>query len=108
MPAAPAAVPGVSGEQQRSVESRSRGHRSRSSSDGTNRRAKKLSRRRSPSPKRSSRRRGDAIALPQIRLRKTKLTSLLPKLGVRMEVRTLVVLPGIMTARPVLGRCGHL
>ena len=57
-PAAPAAVPGVSGEQQRKVESRSRGRRSRSSSDGTDRRAKKRSRRRSPSPERSFRRRG--------------------------------------------------
>ena len=57
-PAAPAAVPGVSGEQQRKVESRSRGRRSRSSSDGTDRRAKKRSRRRSPSPGRSSHRRG--------------------------------------------------
>ena len=57
-PAAPAAVPGVSGEQQRKVESRSRGRRSRSSSDGTDRRAKKRSRRRSPSPGRSSRRQG--------------------------------------------------
>ena len=54
----PAAVPGVSGEQQRKVESRSRGRRSRSSSDGTDRRAKKRTRRRSPSPGRSSRRRG--------------------------------------------------
>ena len=53
-PAAPAAVPGVSGEQQREVDSRSRGRRSRSSSDGTDRRAKKRSRRRSPSPERSS------------------------------------------------------
>ena len=58
LPAAPAAVPGVSGEQQRKVESRSRRRRSRSSSDGTDRRAKKRSRRRSPSPGRSSRRRG--------------------------------------------------
>ena len=57
-PAAPAAVPGVAGEQQRKVESRSRGRRSRSSSDGTDRRAKKRARRRSPSPGRSSRRRG--------------------------------------------------
>ena len=57
-PAAPAAVPGVSGEQQRKVESRSRGRCSRSSSDGTDRRAKKRSRRRSPSPERSSRCRG--------------------------------------------------
>ena len=53
-PAAPAAVPGVSGEQQRKVESCSRGRRSRSSSDGTDRRAKKRARRRSPSPGRSS------------------------------------------------------
>ena len=53
-----AAVPGVSGEQQRKVESRSRGRRSRSSSDGTDRRAKKRARRGSPSPGRSSRRRG--------------------------------------------------
>ena len=58
LPAAPAAVPSVSGEQQRKVESRSRGRRSRSSSDRTDRRAKKRSRRRSPSPERSSRRRG--------------------------------------------------
>ena len=58
LPAATAVVPGVSGEQQRKVESRSRGCRSRSSSDGTDRRAKKRSRRRSPSPGRSSRRRG--------------------------------------------------
>ena len=58
LPAAPAAVSGVSGEQQRQVESRSRGRRSWLSSDGTDRRAKKRSRRRSPSPERSSRRRG--------------------------------------------------
>ena len=57
LPAAAAAVPSVSGEQQRKVESRSRGRRSRSSSDGTDRLAKKRSRRRSPS-ERSSRRRG--------------------------------------------------
>ena len=56
-PDAPAAVPGVSGEQQRRVRSRSRGRRSRSSSERTDRRAKKRSRRRSPSPERSSRRR---------------------------------------------------
>ena len=46
---------------------------------------------------------GDAIALPQIRLRKTELMSLLPDLGVRMEVCMLGVgLPGIMIARLVL------
>ena len=38
LPAAPAAVPGVSGEQQRQGVSRSRGRRSRSSGDGTDRR----------------------------------------------------------------------
>ena len=57
LPDAPAAVPGVSGEQQRRVRSRSRGRRSRSSDDRTDRRAKKRSRRRSPSPGRSSCRR---------------------------------------------------
>ena len=56
--AAPAAVPGVSGEQQRRVESRSLRRHSRSSSDETDRRAKKRARRRSPSPGPSSRRRG--------------------------------------------------
>ena len=104
LPAAPAAVPGVSGEQQRQVEFRSRGRRSRSSSDGTDRRAKKLSRRRSPSPERSSRRRGRRYRSSQIRLRKTEPTSLLPDL----DVRVLVGLPGIMTARLVLRRRGHL
>ena len=57
LPDAPAAVPGVSGEQQRRVRSRSRGRRSRSSDDRTDRRAKKRSRRRSPSPGSSLRRR---------------------------------------------------
>ena len=41
LPDASAAVPGVSGEQQRRVRSRSRGRRSRSSDDRTDRRAKK-------------------------------------------------------------------
>ena len=58
LPGAPAAVPSVSGEQQRQVESRSRGRRRRSSSERTDKRAKKRSRRRSPSSERSSRRRG--------------------------------------------------
>ena len=57
LPCAPAAVPSVSGEQQRQVESRSRGRRSRSSDEGTDGCAKKRSRRRSPSSERSSRRR---------------------------------------------------
>ena len=52
------AVPGGSGEQQRQGESGSRGRRSRSSGEGTDRRAKKHSRRRSPSSERSSRRQG--------------------------------------------------
>ena len=51
------ALPSVSGEHRRRVRSRSRGRRSRSSSDRTDRRAKKRSRRGSPSPERSSRRR---------------------------------------------------
>ena len=51
---------------------------------------------------------GGAITLPQIRLRKTEPTSLLPGLDVRMEVRVLVVLPGILTTRLVLGRRGLL
>ena len=51
---------------------------------------------------------GGAIALPQIHLRKTELTPLLLDPGVRMEVRVLVALPGILTARLVLGRRGLL
>ena len=47
---------------------------------------------------------GGAIALPQIRLGMTELTLLLPDPGVRV----LVALPGILTARLVLGRCGLL
>ena len=58
LPAAPAAVPGVSGEQQRQVDSLSRGRRSRSSGERTDKRAKKRSRRRSPSSERSLRCRG--------------------------------------------------
>ena len=99
LPDAPAAVPGVSGEQQRRVRSRSRGRRSRSSDDRTDRRAKKRSRRglllldtlrvvgRS------------AIALPRIRLRMSELTLLLLETDVRMEMRILVDPPGIMTVR---------
>ena len=51
------ALPSVSGERRRRVRSCSHARRSRSSSDGTDRRAKKRSRRGSPSPGRSSRRR---------------------------------------------------
>ena len=57
LPDASDALPSVSGEHRRRVRSRSRGRRSRSSSDKTDRRAKKRSRRGSPSPERSSRRR---------------------------------------------------
>ena len=53
----PDALPSVSGEHRRRVRSRSHGRRSRSSSDRTDRCAKKRSRRRSPSLERSSRRR---------------------------------------------------
>ena len=108
LPAAPAAVPGVSGAQQRQGLSRSRGRRSRSSGDGTDRRAKSapeeglllLTALRVVG--------GGAVALPQIRLRVTELTLLLPVPGMRLEVRILVALPGILTARLVLGRRGLL
>ena len=40
-----------------------------------------------------------AIALPRIRLRMSELPLLLLELGVRMEVRVLVVPPGIMAVR---------
>ena len=108
LPAAPAAVPGVSGEQQRQGVSRSRGRRSRSSGDGTDRRAKSapgeglllLTALRVVG--------GGAVALPQIRLRMTELTLLLPVPGMLLEVRILVALPGILTTRLVLGRRGLL
>ena len=108
LPAASAAVPGVSGEQQRQGESRSRGRRSRSSGDETDRRAKSapeeglllLTALRVIG--------GGAVALPQIRLSMTELTLLLPVPGMRLEVRILVALPGILTARLVLGRRGLL
>ena len=108
LPAAPAAGPGVSGDQQRRGLSRSRGRRSRSSGDGTDRRAKSapeeglllLTALRVVG--------GGAVALPQIRLRVTELTLLLPVPGMRLDVRILVALPGILTARLVLGRRGLL
>ena len=108
LPAAPAAVPGVSGDQQRQGLSRSRGRRSRSSGDGTDRRARSapeeglllLTALRVVG--------GGAVARPQIRLRVTELTLLLPVPGLRLEVRILVALPGILTARLVLGRRGLL
>ena len=56
-PSAPAAVPGVSGRQQRQEDSRPSQRIRRSSSDGTDRRLKKRPRGRSPSPSPSSRRR---------------------------------------------------
>ena len=52
---------------------------------------------------------GDAIARLRIRLRMTELTSLLPDLGVLMEVRLLVkVLLGLVIDRLVLGRLDHM
>ena len=51
---------------------------------------------------------GGAVALPQIRLRMTELTLLLPVPGMRLKVRILVALPGILTARLDLGRRGLL
>ena len=108
LPAAPAAGPGVSGDQQRQGVSCSRGCRSRSSGDGADRRA--LS-----APEEGLLLLtalcvvgGGAVALPQIRLRMTELTLLLPVPGMRLKVRILVALPGILTARLVLGRRGLL
>ena len=108
LPAAPAAVPSVSGDQQRQGVSRSRGRRSRSSGDGTDRRAKSAPEGGLlllPALRVVG---GGAVALPQIRLRLTELTLLLPVPGMRLEVRILVALPGILTARLVLGRRGLL
>ena len=108
MPAAPAAGPGVSGDQQRQGVSRSRGCRSRLSGDGSDRRA--LSAPEEGLLLLTALRvvGGGAVALPQIRLRMTELTLLLPVPGMRLKVRILVALPGILTARLVLGRRGLL
>ena len=108
LPCAPAAVPSVSGEQQRQVESRSRGRRSRSSSEGADRRARERSRGSLLLLTALRVVGGGAVALPQIRLWLTDLTLLLPDPGMRLEVRVLVALPGILTARLVLGRRGLL
>ena len=108
LPAAPAAVPGVSGEQQRQGESRSRGRRSRSSGDGTDTRAKSAPEEGLLLPTALRIIGGGAVALPQIRLSMTELTLLLPVPGMRLEVRILVALHGILTARLVLGRRGLL
>ena len=107
LPCAPAAVPSVSGEQQRQVESRSRGRRSRSSGEGAVRRARERSRGGLLLLTALRVVGGGAVALPQIRLRMTDLT-LLPDPGMRLEVRALVALPGILTARLVLGCRGLL
>ena len=98
LPYASDALPSVSGEHRRRVRSRSRGRRSRSSSDRTDRRAKKRPRRRSPSLNALRVVGRSAIALPQSRLRMSELPLLL-ELDVRMEVRVLVVPPGIMAVR---------
>ena len=108
LPAAPAAGPGVSGDQQSQGMSRSRGRRSRSSGDGTDGRA-------SSAPEEGLLLLlalrvvgGGAVALPQICLRMTGLTLLVPVPGMCLKVRILVALPGILTARLVLGRRGLL
>ena len=108
LPCAPAAVPSVSGEQQRQVESRSRGRRSRSSGEGADRRARERSRGGLLLLTALRVVGGGAVARPQIRLWMTNLTLLLPDPGMRLEVRVLVTLPGILTARLVLGRRGLL
>ena len=51
---------------------------------------------------------GGAVSLPRIRLWMTDLSLLLPVPGMRLEVRILVALPGILSARLVLGRRGLL
>ena len=108
LPAAPAAGPGVSDDQRRQGMSRSRGRRSRSSGDGTDGRAWSA-------PEEGLLLLlalrvvgGGAVALPQIRLRMTELTLLFPVPGMRLKVRILVALPGILTACLVLGRRGLL
>ena len=102
------AGPGVSGDQQRQGVFRSRGRRSRSSGDGTDRRA--LSAPEEGLLLLTALRivGGGAVALPQIRLRMPELTLLLPVPGMRLKVRILVALPGILTTRLVLGRRGLL
>ena len=108
MPAAPAAGPGVSGDQQRQGVFRSRRCRSRSSGVGTDRRALSAPEEGLlllPALRVVG---GGAVALPQIRLRMTELTLLLPVPGMRLKVRILVALPGILTARLVLGCRGLL
>ena len=96
---APAAVPGVSGEQQRRVRSRSRGRRSRSSGDRTDRRAKKRSRRRSPSPERSSRRREKRYRSSSDSSEDERADASPPRDRRAHGVRVLVGPPGIMTVR---------
>ena len=97
-----------SGDQQRQGVSRSHGCRSRSSGVGTDRHA--LSAPEEGLLLLTALRvvGGGAVALPQIRLRMTELTLLLPVPGMRLKVRILVALPGILTARLVLGRRGLL
>ena len=108
LPCAPAAVPSVSGEQQRQVESRSRGRRSLSSGEGADRRARECSRGGLLLLTALRVVGGGAVTLPQIRLWMTDLTLLLPDPGMRLKVHVLVALPGILTARLVLGRRGLL
>ena len=104
----PLLVLAFSGDQQRQGVFRSRGYRSRSSGDGADRCA--LSAPEEGLLLLTALRvvGGGAVALPQIRLRMTELTLLLPVPGMRLKVRILVALPGILTARLVLGRRGLL
>ena len=98
-PSASAAVPGVSGIQQRQEASHSGRCCCRSSSDGTDRRSKRHPRGRSPSPGASSRRR-------ERHYRSSSSSSevdLLPKLDVRLEEHLAILAPlQLVTARRIL------
>ena len=85
-PSAPAAVPGVSGLQQRQEASRSGRRRRRSSSDGIDRRSKKCPRGRSPSPGPSSAVGRSTIGLPPVLRRKIEPMFLLPELEVLLAI----------------------
>ena len=108
MPAAPAAGPGVPGDQQRQGVARSRGCSSRSAGDGSDRRA--LSAPEEGLLLLTALRvvGGGAAALPQIRLWMTELPLLLPVPGMRLKVRILVALPGILPLASFWGVRGLL
>ena len=112
-PAAPAAVPGSSGLQQRQGISRPSRRRRRSSSDGTGRAQKKRPRGRSPSPGRSSRHRERSYRSSSDSSEDDRAETSPPMSG-RAPGGTLVILAPLrrVTARPVLalraGSRGHL